>query len=144
MASGSLPRSSPTSAPAEKARPAPAKTTQALSSTSVPTSALAYLELVMILPAFGYAAIAARFRGGAALRAAVNGASIAAGLLILTPYALFLVALDLAAAAPVAAVRETSIVVATALGALVLKERVRRRRWAGALLVAAGVALVAV
>jgi drug/metabolite transporter (DMT)-like permease len=107
-------------------------------------SALAYLELVMILPAFGYAAIVTGFRGRTALRAAVNGASIVAGLLILTPYALFLFALDLAAAAPVAAVRETSIVVATALGALVLGERVSRARWAGAFLVAGGVALVAV
>ena len=107
-------------------------------------SALAYLELVMILPSFGYAALVAAMRGGAALRAEVNAGSIVAGLLILTPYSLFLVALDLAPAAPVAAVRETSIVIATALGALVLKERVRRRRWAGALLVAAGVALVAV
>jgi len=41
-------------------------------------------------------------------------------------------------------VRETSIVIATALGALVLKERVSPARWAGALLVAVGVALVAV
>ena len=107
-------------------------------------SALAYLELVMILPSFGYAAIVAARRGAKALRAEVNPASVAAGLLILTPYSLFLIALDLAPAAPVAAVRETSIVIATALGALVLKERVRRGRWAGALLVAGGVALVAV
>jgi drug/metabolite transporter (DMT)-like permease len=107
-------------------------------------SALSYLELVMILPAFGYAAFVAYLRGTRALRAEVNVGSFAAGLLILTPYSLFLIALDLAPAAPVAAVRETSIVVATALGALVLKERVGRGRWAGAVLVAGGVALVAV
>jgi drug/metabolite transporter (DMT)-like permease len=107
-------------------------------------SALAYLELVMILPALGYAAFVLRRRGSNALRAEINTSSIVAGLLILTPYSLFLVALDLAPAAPVAAVRETSIVVATALGALVLKERVNRGRWAGAVLVAGGVALVAV
>jgi drug/metabolite transporter (DMT)-like permease len=106
-------------------------------------SALAYLELVMILPSFGYAALVVAMRGARALRAEVNPGSVAAGLLILTPYSLFLIALDLAPAAPVAAVRETSIVVATALGALVLKERVGRGRWAGALLVAGGVALVA-
>ncbi len=105
-------------------------------------SALAYLELVMILPGFGYVAIVAAMRGAGALRAELNAATIVAGLLILTPYALFLYALDLAPAAPVAAVRETSILVATALGALVLKERVSRGRWAGALLVAGGVALV--
>jgi drug/metabolite transporter (DMT)-like permease len=107
-------------------------------------TALSYLELVMIVPAFGYAAGVAALRGPGALRAELNAGSIAAGLLILTPYALFLIALDLAAAAPVAAVRETSIVVATALGALVLKERVGPARWAGAALVAGGVALVAV
>jgi drug/metabolite transporter (DMT)-like permease len=107
-------------------------------------SPLAYLELVMILPSLGYAAIVATLRGRPALRAECNAASVAAGLLILTPYALFLFALDLAPAAPLAAVRETSVVIATALGALVLKERVGRSRWAGALLVAAGVALVSV
>jgi drug/metabolite transporter (DMT)-like permease len=107
-------------------------------------SALAYLELVMILPALGYAAIALAFRGAQALRSEVNLGSVVAGLLILTPYCLFLIALDLAPAAPVAAVRETSIVVATALGAVVLKERVGPGRWAGAALVAGGVALVAV
>jgi drug/metabolite transporter (DMT)-like permease len=105
-------------------------------------SALAYLELVMILPSLGYAAFVLAARGGETLRAELNVASVVAGLLILTPYALFLVALDLAPAAPVAAVRETSILVATALGAVVLKERVARGRWAGALLVAGGVALV--
>jgi drug/metabolite transporter (DMT)-like permease len=105
-------------------------------------SPLAYLELVMILPAFGYLAIVATLRGTAALRAELNLSSIVAGLLILTPFSLFLYALELAPAAPVAAVRETSILVATALGALVLKERVSAGRWAGAALVAAGVILV--
>jgi drug/metabolite transporter (DMT)-like permease len=106
--------------------------------------ALTYLELVMILPAFGYAGIVLARRGRPALRAELNAASVVAGLLILTPYCLILIALDLAPAAPVAAVRETSIVIATALGALVLKERVSTARWAGAVLVAGGVALVAV
>ena len=103
---------------------------------------LAYLELVMLLPSFGYAALVARLRGVHALRAELNSASVVAGLLILTPYALFLFALDLGPAAPLAAVRETSVVIATALGALVLKERIGLGRWAGAALVAAGVALV--
>jgi drug/metabolite transporter (DMT)-like permease len=107
-------------------------------------SALTYLELVMILPAFGYAALVLTRRGRPALRAELNAGSVVAGLLILTPYCLFLIALDLAPAAPVAAVRETSIVIATALGALVLKERVSPGRWVGAILVAGGVALVAV
>ena len=106
-------------------------------------SALTYLELVMILPALGYAALVLTWRGRPALRAEFNAASVVAGLLILTPYCLFLIALDLAPAAPVAAVRETSIVIATALGALVLKERVSPERWMGAALVAGGVVLVA-
>jgi drug/metabolite transporter (DMT)-like permease len=107
-------------------------------------SAVTYLELVMILPALGYTGIVLARRGRPALRAELNPASGVAGLLILTPYFLFLIALDLAPAAPVAAVRETSIVIATALGALVLKERVSPARWAGAILVAGGVALVAI
>jgi drug/metabolite transporter (DMT)-like permease len=106
-------------------------------------SPLAYLELVMVLPALGYAAGVVAFRGTAAVRAELNGSSLAAGVLILLPFSLALAALDLAPAAPVAAVRETSIVVAAALGALVLKERVGFSRMAGAVLVAAGVALVA-
>jgi drug/metabolite transporter (DMT)-like permease len=105
-------------------------------------SALAYLELVMILPSLGYGAAVYAVRGPQALRAELNPGSVAAGLLILTPYSLYLLALDLAPAAPVAAVRETSILVATALGALVLKERVSLGRWAGALLVVGGVVLV--
>jgi drug/metabolite transporter (DMT)-like permease len=105
-------------------------------------SALAYLELVILLPAFGYAAFVLATRGARAMRAELNLSSVVAGLLILSPFALFLLALDLAPAAPVAAVRETSILIATALGALVLKERVGAGRWAGAVLVAVGVALV--
>jgi drug/metabolite transporter (DMT)-like permease len=106
-------------------------------------SPLAYLELVMVGPALVYAAAVALFREPASLRAELNGGSITAGLLILLPFALFLAALDLAGAAPVAAVRETSIVIAAALGALVLKERVGALRMAGAVLVAGGVVLVA-
>ena len=49
-----------------------------------------------------------------------------------------------ASAASVAAVRETSVLVAAALGALVLREPVTRWRFAGAALVAGGVALLAI
>lgn len=105
-------------------------------------NALAYLELVMILPALGYAAGIAAVRGPATLRAAVDLPSVVAGALILSPYALYLVALDLAPAAPVAAVRETSIVIATAGAALFLKERFGRARMVGAVLVVGGVALL--
>jgi len=101
-----------------------------------------YLELVMIPPALAYAAFILATQGTGAMRAEVNAGSLVAGLLILAPYWLFLHALRLAPAAPVAAVRETSIVLATALGAIVLHERVGRERWAGAVLVATGVAIL--
>jgi drug/metabolite transporter (DMT)-like permease len=54
-------------------------------------------------------------------------------------YALVLAALRLAPAAPVAAVRETSVVFAVALAAPLLGERVTRTRILGAVLVVAGV-----
>jgi len=54
-----------------------------------------------------------------------------------------LAALQRASAASVAAVRETSVVLAAALASIVLKERVGPVRLAGAVLVVAGVALLA-
>jgi drug/metabolite transporter (DMT)-like permease len=60
-------------------------------------SALAYLELVIILPAFGYAAFVFAAHGTRAVRAELNPSSVVAGLLILSPFVLFLVALDLRA-----------------------------------------------
>ena len=54
-----------------------------------------------------------------------------------------LAALQLASAASVAAVRETSIFFAVAFGAILLRERVSPARVVGAALVVAGVALVA-
>ena len=53
-----------------------------------------------------------------------------------------LAAFRLAPAAPVAAVRETSVVIAALLAAVFLHEQVGPRRMAGALLVAAGVAAI--
>jgi drug/metabolite transporter (DMT)-like permease len=67
-----------------------------------------------------------------------------AALCAFTAYALVLVALSLAPAAAVAAVRETSILFAIALGAFVLREPVGRGRVTGAAFVVAGVALGAV
>jgi len=54
-----------------------------------------------------------------------------------------LAALQRASAASVAAVRETSVVIAALLAGLVLKEKVTAPRLAGAVLVAGGVALLA-
>ena len=58
-------------------------------------------------------------------------------------FALVLAALERAPAPPVAAVRETGVVIATAMAAIVLRERVTGLRLAGAAVVVAGVALIA-
>jgi drug/metabolite transporter (DMT)-like permease len=102
-----------------------------------------YLELVMAPTAALYLVGVAALRGGRALAAEVRGPAVLAGLGMFGAYALALAALARAPAAPVAAVRESSVVIATALAALVLHERVDRRRWAGAVLVVAGVAAIA-
>ena len=105
-------------------------------------NAITYLELALVVPAAGYAAAIVLFKGGAALRAEVRPASLAAGVSVFVAYALVLAALARAEAAPVAAVRETSVVIATAGAALLLQERAGPSRLAGAVLVATGVALL--
>lgn len=105
-------------------------------------NAVTYLELVLIVPAIGYALGVAWFKGGAALRAELRPASFLAGVGMWVAYGLVLAALARAEAAPVAAVRETSIVIATVGAALFLHETVGRWRLAGAVLVAIGVALL--
>jgi drug/metabolite transporter (DMT)-like permease len=100
---------------------------------------LPYLELVLVVPALAYAGWIGRTR----LRAAFSARSVVAGVGMFGAYALTLAALRLADAAPVAAVRETSIVIATLLGALVLHEAVGRARRAGAVVIVAGVAAIA-
>lgn len=101
-----------------------------------------YLELSMLLPGIGYAVALGYVRGAGALRAELRPASVAAGLAVFGAYGLVLAALQRAPAAPVAAVRETSIVIAALFAMLVLKEPGGLFRVAGAGLVAAGVALV--
>lgn len=104
---------------------------------------IAYLEVSMIAPAVLYAAWVARLRGGAvALRSELNRSSVAAGIATFSAYALVLAALERASAASVAAVRETSVVIATLLAAVVLKEQVTPARLTGAILVAGGVAVL--
>jgi drug/metabolite transporter (DMT)-like permease len=65
------------------------------------------------------------------------------GVLSAAAYLLVLLALRRASAPAVSAVRETSVVMAAALAAIFLHERVGPVRLAGAVLVAAGVALLA-
>ena len=76
------------------------------------------------------------------LRVAATPGVLAGGIAVVAAYGLVLAALSMAPAAGVAALRETSIVIATVLAAVVLKERVERSRWLGSVVVVAGIALV--
>jgi drug/metabolite transporter (DMT)-like permease len=105
---------------------------------------LAYLEVVMIPTAILSIAFVGARRGREALRAAVRWDTALVAPLTLAPYALTLYALRLAPAAPVAAVRETSVLVVTALAAVALKEHVSSWRALGAAVVVLGVILLAV
>ena len=106
-------------------------------------SPIAYLELVLA-PVAVVALVWHLTRGDAhRLRAQLGAARVTAAICSFAAYALVLGALSLAQAPAVAAVRETSILFAVALGALVLREPVGRDRALGAALVVAGVALVA-
>jgi len=106
-------------------------------------AALPYLELVLApLALVSVPAIALR-RGTAALRAQLRWVTVAAAIGSFGAYALVLAALRLAPAPAVAAVRETSVVIAAGLAAVFLHERVSLERLAGAASVAGGVALLA-
>ena len=106
-------------------------------------SALPYLWVVMALTAGAYLPLIVRARGSAALRRALRPETCVAAVMFFGAYLLVLAALRLAEPGPVAAVRETSVVIAAALGALVLREPVTRARAAGALVVVAGAAVIA-
>jgi drug/metabolite transporter (DMT)-like permease len=103
---------------------------------------IAYLELTLVPPSLVYAAAMLRLKGRAAVRAELAPWTVAAGIATFSAYACVLAALQRASAASVAAVRETSVVIAAALAAAVLKERVGPARLAGAALVVAGIALL--
>jgi drug/metabolite transporter (DMT)-like permease len=105
-------------------------------------SPVVYQELSMVPATLGFLALIVRRRGAEAVRSAVAVSSAAAGLATFGAYVLVLAALARAPAAPVAAVRETSVVIATALAAPFLRERVGALRLAGAVLVVVGVALL--
>jgi drug/metabolite transporter (DMT)-like permease len=106
-------------------------------------AALPYLWVVLAITMLGYLPLVARARGMATLRAAVRWETATAAVLIFVAYLLVLAALRLAEPGPVAAVRETSVVIATALGALILREPVTRARAAGAVVVVTGIAVIA-
>lgn len=98
-----------------------------------------YALLVMVASAVVYPP----FVGARRVRAALSPKTTAVGVLSALAYLLVLLALRHASAPAVAAVRETGVVIATALAAVFLRERVTRARLAGAVVVAAGVALLA-
>ena len=82
-------------------------------------------------------------RGTQVVRDGFSRWTAGAGIGMFLAYALVLAALRLAPAASVAAVRETSVVMATVLAAVVLHEPVSRGRATGAVLVAVGVVALA-
>jgi uncharacterized membrane protein len=103
----------------------------------------AYLALLLSPAAVVYAAglwIAGR---GPDLRAELRPRAAVAGAFLVGAYGFVLGALQLADAAPVAAVRESGVVIAALMAAAFLQEAVGPRRLTGAVLVAAGVAAVA-
>jgi drug/metabolite transporter (DMT)-like permease len=101
-----------------------------------------YLALVVGIPAVIWCGFLALRDGPERLRAATSPTIIVGGAGVVGAYGLVLVALGMAPAPSVAALRETSIVMATALAALLLHEHVERSRWIGSLVVVSGIALV--
>ena len=105
-------------------------------------SPLAYIEVTQAAIAVVSCASVARVHGVGALRAVLDLRTTAVGIGSVLAYGLVLVALTRAPAAPVAAVRETSVVMAVLILAVTGKERITAARLAGAVLVCSGVACV--
>ena len=106
-------------------------------------AALPYLELVMAPVGLVALPVVAARRGARALRAELEWSALLAAAGSFGAYALVLAALRLAPAPQVAAVRETSVVLAALLAAAFLREQAGPERLAGTVAVAAGVALIA-
>ena len=106
-------------------------------------ASLSYLELVLLPVALVAVPLVVARRGAQALRAQLTTSTFGAAAASFGAYALVLAALRLAPAPEVAAVRETSVVIAALLAGTFLRERVGMERLAGAAAVAGGVALIA-
>jgi drug/metabolite transporter (DMT)-like permease len=102
--------------------------------------ALTYFVLVLAGPCLVYPPLV----GTQAMRRELGPLVLAAAAANIGSFVLGLLALRRGAAAPVLAVRSSSIVIATLLAGRVLSEHVSRRRLAGSIVVFAGVALLAV
>jgi drug/metabolite transporter (DMT)-like permease len=103
----------------------------------------AYLALLLTPAAVVYATALWIGGRGRELRAELRPRAALTGLFVVGAYGLVLGALRMADAAPVAAVRESSVVIAALMAAAFLHEQVGSRRLGGAALVAGGVAAVA-
>lgn len=101
------------------------------------------LQLVLVGPAVVYLAAVLATRGVSSVRAQIRPVNAVLAVAGFAAYALVLAALRLAPAASVAPVRETSVVIATVLAAVVLREHVTHTRLAGSVVVAGGIALLA-
>jgi multidrug transporter EmrE-like cation transporter len=102
----------------------------------------AYIEVVFVAVAVAYSAAVVWTAGPCALYAVLDRRTTAAGIGIVGAYGLVLLALTLAPAPPVAAVRESSVVIAMLLLAATGQEKVTPARLAGAVLVCGGIACV--
>ena len=102
----------------------------------------AYLEIVLLITGICYAAVALRMRGWPALRSTLGWRAALTGVGMAASYVLVLIALTMAPAAPVAALRETSVVLLMIMLAVTGRERVTVARVLGAVLVTVGVACV--
>jgi drug/metabolite transporter (DMT)-like permease len=101
---------------------------------------LPYLFLIAAVCAVAYNGVLVLSGKAPELRAALDGRALGTAVATVGSYAMVLAALQMAPAAPVAAVRESSIVIAALMAWLFLGEE---RRLGGAALVAAGVAAIA-
>jgi drug/metabolite transporter (DMT)-like permease len=103
---------------------------------------ITYVTLILVVPAVVSLLYVASRGGWQRVRRAFKRDAVITGIGTVIAYALVLVALTLAPAASVAAVREVSVVIAVALGAILLHEKVGPSRVAGAIVVVLGVALI--
>lgn len=109
-------------------------------------SAISYIVWVFLMLGFGIGALFALWRGPRFLAEAKAQwkPGLVAGALSLVTYGLALWAYRLGDVPRLAALRETSVVFGVALAVLVLREKVGKARLAGAIVIAAGAALLIV
>lgn len=106
-------------------------------------SPTAYVVLALGPPGLVYLVLVARRRGMRLVRAQFKPLTAFVGVAMFVGYGAALAALTIAPPASVAAARESSVVIATAMAAVFLHEKVGPRRFAGSILVVIGVALLA-